>query len=210
MVGMTGFVGGLTGVSDQRLAISEIGVAMPDATFGDQSRVGYPFIFLLRDILQWDQTVDDSTSRMANAKRTCDLILGVGDGKLGTFKGYEYSSSVLNVCDDQNAMPLADWHPRINHTVYWGMDWICPGDNIVLSQQILKFYGQFTPEVAIKNIGSVETSGDNHIALYDLTNLGLYISYASPAGNPGPQAAYSRQFTHFDLQALFEEKPPMF
>jgi len=208
LVGMTGFIGGLTGVSDKQLAISEIGVSYPDSTFGDQSRIGYPFIFLLRDILQWDLTVDDSTTRMAHAKRTCDLILGVGDGKLGEFRGYQYSSSVLNIFDDLNAMPIADWHPRINDTVYWGMDWICPGDNIVLGQQILKYYGKLTPEVAVKEIGSVEQSGDNHIALYDLTNLGLYVAFAAPHGTPNPQAAYSRQFTHFNLQPLFMEKPP--
>jgi len=208
LVGMTGFIGGLTGVSDKQLAISEIGVSYPDSTFGDQSRIGYPFIFLLRDILQWDLTVDDSTTRMAHAKRTCDLILGVGDGKLGEFRGYQYSSSVLNIFDDLNAMPIADWHPRINDTVYWGMDWICPGDNIVLGQQILKYYGKLTPEVAVKEIGSVEQSGDNHIALYDLTNLGLYVAFAAPHGTPNPQAAYSRQFTHFNLQPLFVEKPP--
>jgi len=208
MVGMAGFMTALTGFSDKQLGISQIGVAYPDASFGTESRLGYPFLFLLRDILQWDLTVDDSTSRMANAKRTCDLIMGVGDGKMVQFRGYEYSSSVLNVFDDKNLQPLADWHPRINNTVYWGMDWLCPGDNIVLSAQIKKFYGQLNPEVAIKNIGSVEQSGDNHIAYYDLTNLQLYVAFAAPHNGQGPASAYSRQFTHFDGKALFNESPP--
>jgi len=39
--------------------------------------------YLLRDILQYDVTLSDSMSRIANAHRTCDLILGVGDGKVG-------------------------------------------------------------------------------------------------------------------------------
>lgn len=43
-VGMVGFIGGLTGMSATQLGISEIGVAYPDATFGSESRVGYPFI----------------------------------------------------------------------------------------------------------------------------------------------------------------------
>jgi len=208
LVGMTGFIGGLTGVSDKQLGISEIGVSYPDNTFGDESRIGYPFIFLLRDILQWDQTVDDATSRMASAKRTCDLILGVGDGKLTEFRGYQYSSTVLNVFDDLNLMPLADWHPRINNTVYWGMDWECPGDNIILSHQIQAFYGKITPAVAIQNLAAVEQSGDNHIAYYDLTNLEIYVSFAAPKNGGGAQEGYARQFTHFDLKTLFAEKPP--
>jgi len=208
LVGMAGFIGGLTGMSDRQLGISEIGVSYPDDSFGSQSRIGIPFIFLLRDILKWDQSVDDATTRMTNAKRTCDLILGVGDGKMGKFRGYQYSSSVLNVFDDTNLMPLADWHPRINDTVYWGMDWLCPGDNEVLGKQLETFYGQMNPQVAVKNIGSVEQSGDNHLAIYDLTNLELYVSYAAPHNGQGPAAAYDRQFTHISLKPLFAEQPP--
>jgi isopenicillin-N N-acyltransferase-like protein len=103
LVGMGGFVGALTGVSDKQVGISEIGVSYvfivklstiadvqqtihtrsyPDGSFGAQSRFGVPFIFLLRDILQFDKTLDNAISRMASTRRTCDLILGVGDAKV--------------------------------------------------------------------------------------------------------------------------------
>jgi hypothetical protein len=208
MVGIAGFMVALTGVSDKKLGISEIGVAYPDSSFGSESRIGYPFLFLLRDILQWDLTIDDATNRMINAKRTCDLILGVGDGKSSQFRGYEYSSSVLNIFDDANLQPLEDWHPRIPNIVYWGMDWLCPTDNTVLSHQLLSDYGKLTPEVAIKNIVSVEESGDNHSAFYDLTNLIIYVSFAAPHNVSGPVAGYARQFTKLDVNLLLAEKPP--
>lgn len=67
--GYAGFIGALAGFSDQKVAISEIGVSYPDPTFGSQSRIGIPFIYLLRDILQFDKTIDDAISRMANARR---------------------------------------------------------------------------------------------------------------------------------------------
>jgi len=63
------------------MAVSEIGVSYPDDTFGRESRAGNPFTFLLRDVLQFDKNLDESIHRMKNTKRTCDLILGVGDGK---------------------------------------------------------------------------------------------------------------------------------
>jgi len=208
-IGMTGFVGGLTGVSDAKLGISEIGVDYPDDTFGTESRIGVPFIFLLRDILQFDDTIDDAISRMANAHRTCDLILGVGDGKLGTFRGMEYSYSTLKVFDDQNMQPYdATWHPRIKDTVYWGMDWICPSYNEVLGEQIQKYYGQISPQIAIQYLTAIEKSGDNHLAFYDLSNLELYVSFAAPHSVGGPVAAYDRQFTHLDLTKLFAEQRP--
>ena len=59
-VGFLGWIGGLTGQSSKKLAISEIGVAYPDSTFGEESRVGIPFTFLLRDILQFDNSYEVS------------------------------------------------------------------------------------------------------------------------------------------------------
>lgn len=201
-IGMTGFIGGLTGLSSTQLGISEIGVSYPDESFGKESRIGLPFIFLLRDILQFDYTLDDATSRMASSKRTCNLLLGVGDGKMRAFRGYQYSASVLHEYNDMNLNPHTSWHPRINHTVYWGMDWICPAYDIILSKQIQANWGNIDAEVAIRDICAVEQSGDNHIALYDLVDMQLYLSFAAPKTTPGTIPAYARQFVHFDVFPL--------
>ncbi len=37
----------------------------------------------------------------------------------------------------------------------------CPTDNLVLSGQLKKFYGNLTAETAIREVTSVEMSGDN-------------------------------------------------
>ena len=37
---------------------------------------------MLRDILQFDNTLNDTYNRITNGKRTCNLILGAGDGKV--------------------------------------------------------------------------------------------------------------------------------
>jgi len=215
-VGFAGFVGTLTGLNEVQLGVSEIGASYPDASFGSMSRIGIPFIFVLRDALQYSYTVDDATNWFVNTRRTCDLMLGVGDGKLGYFHGYEYSYSVLNVFNPLNQMPYNEtnnstvWHPRIPDIVYWGMDWLCPADNWVLSQQLLKYYGQITPEVAMANITAIEQSGDTHIAYYDLTTLDLWVAFEAPSdapGNPNPNA-YARQMTHFSQATLFQEQPP--
>jgi exportin-7 len=47
-VGYTGFIGGLTGMSATKLGISEIGAQFADPSFGEMSRLGVPFVFLLR------------------------------------------------------------------------------------------------------------------------------------------------------------------
>lgn len=165
--------------------------------------------FLLRDILQYDLTIDDAINRMTNAKRTCDLILGVGDGKMNMFRAFQYSSSVLKIQDDRNQMPLnSTWHPRIPNMVYYGMDWICPGYNLVLSKLLQQYYGKLTPEVGYQYITAMEQSGDSHLAWYDLTNMQIWVSFAAPHASTGPAAAYARQFAKFDVNALFAEPHP--
>jgi len=209
-IGVGGFIGGLTGVSQTQLGISEIGVDYPDSTFGTESRIGVPFVFLLRDILQFDQTIQSALNRIVDTRRTCDLILGVGDGKVNQFRGIAYSSSKVTIMDDTNQLPLNDtWHPRIPNVVYWGMDWVCPGDNQILSQQIQKNYGQLSAAIGISQLTAVEGSGSNHLAYYDLTNMLVYVSFAaSHASNSSNPNGYSRQFTSLDANALFAVKQP--
>jgi len=208
-IGIAGFAGGLTGISEKQLGISEIGASYPDASFGEMSRIGVPFIYLLRNVLMYDNTLKDAVTRMTNAHRTCDLMLGVGDGKSNTFSGMQYSYSVLNVFNDKNLEPNnATWHPRIPNIVYWGMDWICPGYNTLISQQLKKYRGQLTAEVAIRYVTAVEQSGDNHLAFYDLTNMKFWVSFAAPHNIGGPPEAYNRQFLKYDAWALLKETAP--
>jgi hypothetical protein len=210
-IGMSGFIGGLTGVSSKQLGISEIGATYPDATFGSMSRIGVPFIFLLRDILQFDDVLEDAENRMINSRRTCDLMLGVGDGKVNRFHGFEYSDSVLDIFTDTNLRPYNEtWHPRIPGHVYWGMDWDCPSFNEVLGTQLKKYQGKLTAEIGISYVTGVEQSGDNHAAWYDLQNQQFWVSFAAPHSVGGPPSAYERQWTHVDAKAYWAEKPPTF
>jgi len=213
-VGFTGWVASITGMSSQQLAVSEIGVSYPDESFGNSTVLtpGYPFGYLIRDILQFDGSLDDAINRVTGAKRTANLILGVGDGKAndgeGAFAGFQYSPHVANVFDDTNLLPVAPWHPRIEHVVYWGMDWICPNDNKMLSDQLAALHGDITAENTIKHIVPYVQTGDVHIAVYDHYNMLMYVANAAADDESGPPNAYDRTFLKFDMKALFAEQPP--
>lgn len=206
--GWTGWIGSITGMSSKNMAISEIGVTFPDETFGKESRFGVPFTYLLRDILQFDNTIDDSINRIANSQRTCDLILGVGDGKMGEFRGIQYSSSVANFMDDVNMKPTASWHPQIKDVVYWGMDWLCPAFSQTLSRQLTKHYGNITVENVIRDVTSITQTGNLHIAIYDLTNSIAYLANAKSTNQSGPLYAYERSFVKLNMTELFNVIPP--
>jgi len=207
-VGWIGWIGAISGMSEVQTAISEIGIYFTDASFGAESSEGYPFTYILRDLLQFDNSTDDATNRLANADRTCYLLFGFGDGKAPEFKGYQYSYSVLNVYDDRNLQPLNEtWHPRIKDVVYWGMDWDCPGYNVVLYEQLTKFYGNVTVENTINYILPAMQSGSTHALVYDLSNQFMY--YASLGlENTTDRYAYQRPFTKLNMPELFAIQPP--
>jgi isopenicillin-N N-acyltransferase-like protein len=214
-VGFIGWIGALSGQSSTQMSIHEIGVAFPDATFANESFQGTPFTYLLRDILQFDNGYQDTVTRITTANRTCDLILGAGDGKANTFRAFEYSASVANVFDDTNMMPWNDtadtWHPRIPSVVYYGMDWLCPAYNLALAQQIQQHYGALSPQVTINQILPMVQTGDTHAVVYDLTGQIMYVSFyaVNNSSVPNPPNAYDRQFTQLDLNAMWAEPAPV-
>jgi hypothetical protein len=216
-VGYSGFIGSFSGMSSVPMGTSEIGVSYPDSTFGRESREGIPFTYLLRDILQFDNKLQDSIDRITNANRTCDLILGVGDGTQGHdvagFRGIEYSYSTALFFDDTDMMPEADWHPRMTDVVYYGMDWNCPNYDIVLNNQLVAGYGAITPEYGILNITSIVQTGDNFVTYYDLTpsHPTMHVSFAGSHDADSQETsakAYDRLFAKIDMAKLFAVSPP--
>lgn len=207
-VGWTGWIGSITGMSSAQLGINEIGVSFPDDTFGKESRFGIPFTFILRDILQFDNTLEDSMKRITNAHRTCNLILGVGDGKANDFRGIQYSHSVANFFTWDNMMPQADWHPHIQDVVYYGMDWLCPGYNQVLGKQANTYHGNITAQVIMQNIVSIVQTGDLHVAVYDYAAQWMYVANARKDGASGPFNAYDRPFVGLDMAKAWAEPAP--
>ena len=217
-VGWPASIGTLTGMSEKQMSINEIGVSYPDDTFGQgtpntppEKVHGKPWMFVVRDILQHTDTLDAGVASVQNADRTCNLIVGVGDGKAEMVKGIEYSGYVANPYSDVNMLPKNDsWHPVITDMVYNGMDWDCPSYTEKLGDQLGKYAGNIQPANVIGNILPSVQTGNLHIALYDLTNQFMFLSFSRSAeADPAePHYAYERQFTKLDMKAVFAVPNP--
>mmetsp|Transcript_4788 Transcript_4788/g.6599 ORF Transcript_4788/g.6599 Transcript_4788/m.6599 type:complete len:452 (+) Transcript_4788:41-1396(+) len=218
-VSWPGNVGALSGFSQQQLAISEIGVSYPDDSFGQgtdntppEKVHGQPWMYILRDILQFDDSLEAAKSRISSANRTCNLILGVGDGKSGQVSGVQFSGYVSTFYSDSDLLPVDDaWHPQVQDVVYNGMDWLCPSYTSVLGEQLKKYHGSIDEEVVIRNILPTVQTGSLHVAVYDLTRSLMHLSFYRPDGNNNadqPLNAYERQFTRLHMQSVFSQEPP--
>jgi isopenicillin-N N-acyltransferase like protein len=206
-IGWTGWIGTLSGMSSNKIGISEIGISYPDYPpyFGDETYDGIPFVFLERQIVQYGKSVADAISIISDANRTCRLMLGVADANAQTARLVQYSHSEVNFYDDQNLEPLAWWHPRIDNVVYAGMDWFCPFYQHSMYNQLSMYHGTLTPELSIYNVTSAVMTGDLHLAVYDLSEGLLYVGNHAPSWdseNPF-QKGYERQFVRLNVSYLF-------
>lgn len=200
-----GVIGAVTGISSERLAISEIG---DDYDKANDSFDGIPFVFLLRDILQFDRSLDEATDRLKNAKRTTSLMYAVGDGEMGQARAYQTSRTLCNVYDPTNLEPLVDTHPRIDDIVYWGMSWNVPAFDKPLHDMLKKNYGSLNGEVVIREILPTVRTGNLQVAIYDLTDMLVWTANARADGEKGPLQAYERQFVKLDMNKLFSREKP--
>jgi isopenicillin-N N-acyltransferase like protein len=208
----------ITGYSSQHMAISEIGVAFPDDSFGQgtddtppQKVHGKPWSFVTRDTMQYTSSIEDGLASIENSNRTCNLIIGLGDGKAKVVNGIEYSGYVAVPYNDSTLLPVNEtWHQQIPNVVYNGMDWLCPSFNSVLGQQLQTYLGKLEPSVVIHDILPTTQTGNLHIAIFDLTQSKVYVSFCrgSKAPDTEPLYAYERQFTQLDMGKLFADAKP--
>ncbi len=205
--GWVGVVGSVTGISSVPLAISEIG---DDYDAVHDSFDGIPFMFLLRDILQFDAGLKSALDRIRRAPRTTSLLYAVGDGKSGDFRAIQTSRTIFRAYTPETLQPCVPTHPRIPHIVYWGMSWDVPRYDKRLHDSLVKYYGKLTPELTIRRILPAVGTGSLQVAVYDLTTSTVWTANAAAVhhGEPPPLRAYDRPYVRLDMRKLFAMPRP--
>ena len=199
-IGWSGIIGSVTGISSAQLGISEIG---DDYDAANDSFDGIPFMFMLRDILQFDNHLQQALDRVKNAKRTSSLMYAVGDGKAAQVRGLQTSRTIFNVFGPENLEPNLPTHPRLNNFVYWGMSWDVPKFDKPLHDELAANAGKLTPEIVVGEILPKVRTGNLQATLYDLTDLKIWTANAKADTESGPLNAYERQFVEIDLKKQF-------
>jgi len=200
-----GMAGSVTGMSSVPLAISEIG---DDYDQANDSFAGVPFTFLLRDILQFDNSLEEALARVQKGPRTTSLMYAIGDGKKGEARALQTSRTLCNVYDPDTLEPLVPTHPRIKDIVYWGMSWNVPAFDKPLHDMLVKHYGNLTPEITLREILPTVGTGNLQVAIYDLTRQMAWLANAKADGETGPLNAYERAYIQLDMKQLFAVEAP--
>jgi len=167
---------------------------------------------VLKDVAQQATNVDEALGIIEHANRTCNLIIGIGDGAQGKAYGIEYSGYVAVPYNDTTLLPVNDtWHPQIPSVVYNGMDWDCPTYTAALGAQLTKFHGSIDENVVVHDILPTVQTGNLHVAVADLTDMTWHVSFArkTTADPTEPMNGYERQFSRLHMNDLFALPAPV-
>eukprot|EP01090_Pellita_catalonica_P004478 TRINITY_DN142_c0_g1_i5.p2 TRINITY_DN142_c0_g1~~TRINITY_DN142_c0_g1_i5.p2 ORF type:complete len:173 (-),score=32.32 TRINITY_DN142_c0_g1_i5:86-604(-) len=169
-----------------------------------ENRIGKPWTFVLRDILQYADDVTAAVDQIINATRTCSIFVGLGD-PVNKFDVVKYSFEELIVYDQEN-FPVYTGHPKMKDVVYVDKH-KQPSHDPCLGSLLQKYYGEISPEITLRNITAVFGTGNMHIAVMDFADNLLYVSNAGvyDATTKYAQPAYQRQFVALDMTSAFAE-----
>ncbi len=119
-IGYVGFIGALTAYSQKQIAISQkVWIPKPANSSIHWTYVGTPWAFVLRDVAQFANTLDEAVNMLYNTKRTIMNMFGFGSGVSRSFEGIEYASNVLYTFTDKNYTYYSDAHPQLDGVFFW-------------------------------------------------------------------------------------------
>ncbi len=212
-----GFIGSVTGMSESKIAIGEIG----GQGYGRWD--GMPMSFLLRSILEEAKTLEDAKAILTNTPRTCEYYYVVSDGKTQeAFSCYATDSQInfispgqdyfispplqdsldLIIENDQTSSPTSTFFRQPENTLLLtGLS--SPERYPVLLERIEDRWGSVDENVLINAIQRPVSKESNlHNAIFHPASLTLWVSHAGVDGEPACTQPYV-QFTFDELRSVF-------
>ncbi len=179
------------------------------------SRFGNPWTYVLRDVVQFSDSIDTALTMLLNAQRTCSVHLGLGEYHRNTsmtnddntgFRGIEYSAKEFNVFSWRD-MYNTSQHPILENVVYWDPH-PQPSNHTCFGDLLVEHYGHLDAPTIIRNITSVLETGNTLNMVLDYGENAVYIAYSAPDDPQGPIEAFNRVHTRIDMAKLFAEPAP--
>ncbi|CAF0841161.1 unnamed protein product [Adineta steineri] len=211
--GYLGLIGSLSAYSEASIGLGEKVWITKEQDI--TSRFGNPWTYVLRDVVQFADSIDTALTMLVNAHRTCSIHLGLGsyernasihsDENVG-FRGIEYSAKEFNVFNWED-MYNTKHHPILKDVVYWDKH-VQPSDNPCLGSLLVDHYGRINAPTIIRNITSLSETGDALNLILDYGENAAYLAYSAPDDPQGPLEAFNRVHTRLDMAKLFAEPAP--
>ena len=186
-VGYAGFLGTVTAMNERGLAIGEMGGR------GEQNWDGMPMTFLMREIAEKAESVEQAVEIMRKTPRTCEYYYVISDAKRNMV-GICASPEKVEVMQPGQQDPRLPTVPQDTVLISGG------GRAKALSERVQAQFGKITPEVMIEIIKRpVAMKSNLHNAVFMPETLDMWFA---DAGKKTP--ACDEPYTKVNLKALLD------
>lgn len=182
-IGYLGLIGSLTAISKHGISAGEKVMYVDDPTAYPVNPVsityfGKPWMFVLRDTVQFSNNMDDVMNTLRNTNRTMKLHLGWGSLPDNKFVGMHYAYNLLQTFDDKNYTHNDETnHPQLDGTFYFDK-MIQPSDNTCIGNILKDTHGRITPETLYQEIAGRHTTGDATVVVMDPEGQQVWVSWS--------------------------------
>lgn len=204
-VGWTAMIGALTGFSDKGVGIGEK-VWLPDNADQIDGVNGKPWMFILRDVLEYTSTLQGGLTAIKDANRTCPIHVALGSAQDNAFRGLTIAQKAYEIYNDTSLNYTG--HPSLPGIMYWNKH-KQPSSSPCLGNLLQNYYGAIDAEKLVMNVAAIGETGDMHAVSFDYAGKIMFMANARKTfATDGDLPAYNRQFNKVDMAALFAETAP--
>lgn len=202
-IGYLGLIGSLT-------AMSKIGISMGEKViyvdnpkdWPIQPHVSYwgkPWMFLLRDTVQFANNIVEAEAMLQDTTRTMMIHFGLGSLPDKTFRGGDMAHNFITFYDDKNYTHYRPEHPQFDGIFYYDKG-IQPSVDLCIGSITKGVHGQIVPENMFRDIAGFHETGDAQVIVMDPEDQviwGMWSLYNSTIN------AYTRAPIRIDLKKFY-------
>lgn len=187
-ISYAGFVGTVTAMNDQHLAIGEMGGR------GEGHWDGKPMAQLLREVMERASTLDEAIEIMRRGPRTCEYYYVISDGRAKRAVGIAATPTTFET------VWAGEAHPRLPHAVKDAV-LLSAGDRYeTLVERVRKGYGKFDDTSARALMNRPVCMGSNiQSVLFAPDTLDFWVANADSRN-----VASHARYTHYNLADLLK------
>ena len=202
-IGYMGLIGTLTAMSKIGISIGEkvMYVRSPNdyPVKPDYTYVGKPWMYVLRDTVQFSNNVEEAEQMMSSTKRTMMIHLGLGSLPDKTFRGVDYAANFIQFYNDANYTHYSGSHPQFTGVFYLDKG-VQPSGDMCIASITTAQHGKITPETMFRDIAGYHETGNAQVIVMDPEGQqiwGTWSQYGAPIN------AYERSPIHIDLKPFW-------
>lgn len=186
-----GFLGSVTGMNAQQISIGEMGGA------GLGHWEGVPMAWLVREVLERAETLDQAIAIFRDSPRTCQYFYVIADAKTNQAVGMEASWNHFELVQPGQSHPLLP-NPSPDTVL------LSAGERYTeLARRVQAGWGEFQVESALRLMDRpVAMSSNLHNVLFEPARSRFWVANAGPDGEP----AAERPYQQFELNDLLQRR----